>query len=127
MIAPAVDDEDMAGRAFLDALALRVAAVFEHAEMVEILARRDIAQRIGRADHVRHVAALDAVDAGDESVAEAPLEQHRSQRRRRDRLQFGFRAVAHAVPRLYLRLTCPFWFNVVKSCKLPLCTPGSSR
>ncbi len=129
MITPAVDDEDMAGRALLDALALRMVAVFEHAEMVEVLARRDIAQRIGRPDHVRHGAALNAMDAGDEGVAEAALEQHRGQRRRGDCFQFGFRAVAHNFTSLEsvdvsLVLFGPMLSRVVN---YPLCVPGSSR
>jgi hypothetical protein len=58
----------MAGRAFFDALALRVAAVLEHAEMIEVFARRNIAQRIRRADHARP-AGIETMDAVDEGVA----------------------------------------------------------
>src|ERR1700741_2351974 len=45
----AVDDHDGAGRAFLDRLALRMGAVLEYRDRVEVLARRDSAQRIGLA------------------------------------------------------------------------------
>ena len=77
-IAPAVDDEHVTHRAFLDALALRVAAVLEHAEVIDFL-RRDIAHRVGRTDHCR-TARIDAMDALDEGVAKAALEQDRGQR-----------------------------------------------
>ena len=87
-IAPAVDHEDMPGRALLDALALRVAAVGEHAEMVEVLARRNIAHRIGRPDHARGVR-IDRPHALHEGVAEATLEQNRRQRCGRCRRQFA--------------------------------------
>src|SRR5262245_5708848 len=69
----------MAARAFLDALALRMAAILEHAEVVEVLARRNLAQRIGGPDHGRRVR-VQAMDALDESVAEAALEQDGGQR-----------------------------------------------
>ena len=45
----------LAGRAGLDRLALRVAAALEGAELVDVLARRDVAQGVGRADHPRSV------------------------------------------------------------------------
>ena len=51
-ILAAVDHQHRAGRAFLDRLALRMGAVLEDAERVEVLARRDVAQREGLADHV---------------------------------------------------------------------------
>jgi hypothetical protein len=76
----------MAARTFLDTLALRMAAVLEHAEMVEVLARRNVAQRIGGPDHGRRVR-VEAVDALDEGVAEAALEQDGGQRGGGHRLQ----------------------------------------
>ena len=85
-VAAAVDHEDGAGRAFLDALALRVAAVLEDTEMIEILARRDVAQRVGRADHARARPGSRA-RSRDEQVAEAALEQNGRQGCRRDRLE----------------------------------------
>src|SRR5262249_10691105 len=50
-VAAAVDHEDMAGRTFFHALALRMAAVFEHAEVIEVFPCRNVAQRVGRTDH----------------------------------------------------------------------------
>ena len=47
----AVDHQHGAGRALLDGLALRMRAVLEHADRVQVLARRDVAQREGLADH----------------------------------------------------------------------------
>jgi hypothetical protein len=82
----AVDDEDGARRALLDPLALRVRAVFEDAQMVEILPGRDVAQRIGRADHRRRVR-VDAVNALDVGVAEPALEQRRGEGGGRDGAQ----------------------------------------
>src|SRR6516225_2033357 len=73
--AAAVDHEDMAGRAFFHALALRMAAAFEHAQMIEVFPRRNVAQRIGRADH-RRPPGVEAMDALDEGVAKATLEQN---------------------------------------------------
>src|SRR5262245_40027392 len=69
----------MAARAFLDAFALRMAAILEHAEVVEVLARRNVAQRIGGADH-RRCAGIEPVNALDEGVAKAALEQNGGQR-----------------------------------------------
>ena len=59
------------GRAFLDALALRVAAVLEHADMVEVLARRDVAHRVGRPDQAGR-ARIEGLDPGYELVARKP-------------------------------------------------------
>src|SRR5262252_995869 len=65
----------MAGRAFFHPLALRMAAAFEHAQMIEVFPRRNVAQRVGRADH-RRPAGVEAMDALDEGVAKAALEQN---------------------------------------------------
>jgi hypothetical protein len=51
-VAPAVGHEDGAGRAVFDRAALRVAIAIL-ARAVQILARRDVAQRVGRTDHDR--------------------------------------------------------------------------
>src|SRR5262245_2408700 len=76
-IAPvaAVGHENMSGRTFFHPLALGMAAVFEHAEMIEVFPRRNVAQRVGRTDH-RRPAGIEAMDALDEGVAKAALEQH---------------------------------------------------
>src|SRR5262249_29781239 len=74
-VATAVDHEDMAGWTFFHAPALRVAAAFEHAQVIEVFPRRDVAQRVGRTDH-RRPARIEAMDTLDEGVAKAALEQH---------------------------------------------------
>ena len=92
----AVDDEHGAGRAVLDGLALRMRAILEHADGVEILARRDVAQREGLADH-RLGVRIERMHVLDELIAQAALVERRAQRRRahglelvaRLRLQLG--------------------------------------
>src|SRR5215467_8879414 len=74
-VAAAVDHEDMAGRTFFHPLALGMAAAFEHAQVIEVFPRRNVAQRVGRTDH-RRPARIEAMDALDEGVAKAALEQH---------------------------------------------------
>ena len=78
-VAARIHHQHVAGRAGLDRLALRVAAALEGAELVEVLARRDVTQRVGLADHPRRLA-VQQEDALDEHVAEAALEEHRGQR-----------------------------------------------
>src|SRR5262245_24498826 len=65
----------MAGRTFFHPLALGMAAAFEHAQVIEVFPRRNVAQRVGRTDH-RRPAGIEAMDALDEGVAKAALEQH---------------------------------------------------
>jgi hypothetical protein len=62
--------------AFSDRLALRVLGIGEDADMVEVLAGGDVAQRVGRADHVAPVIA-EAPDTLDVGVAQPALEQLR--------------------------------------------------
>src|SRR5262245_46421659 len=83
----------MPARAFLDALALRMATVLEHTEVVEVLARRNVAHRIGGPEHWRRVG-VEAVDALDERIAEAALEQDGRQRGSGHRLELVSRALA---------------------------------
>jgi hypothetical protein len=78
-VAAAVDHEDMSGRTFFHALALGMAAAFEYAQMIEVFPRRNVAQRIGRPDH-RRPTGIEAMDALDEGVAKAALEQHGGER-----------------------------------------------
>ena len=51
-LATAVDDEHVARRDALDTLALRVLGVLEDADVVEVLARRDVAHRERGADQI---------------------------------------------------------------------------
>ena len=57
-VAAAVHHQHAAGRNVLDGLALRVGAVGEHVERVDVLARRNVAQRVGRSDHRRRRSGL---------------------------------------------------------------------
>jgi len=61
------------------ALASRRAAL-EGAELIDVLARRDITKRKGLADHARRLA-VQQKHALDEDIAQAALEQHRGERR----------------------------------------------
>ncbi len=54
-ILAAVHHQHRAGRAILDRLALRMGAVAKHVDLVEVLARRHVAQREGLADQCRLV------------------------------------------------------------------------
>ena len=54
-VAPRVHHQHLPGRAGLDCLALRMPAALEGAELVEVLARRDVAQRVGLTDHPRRL------------------------------------------------------------------------
>src|SRR5947209_20217306 len=71
-VAPAVNDQHMAWRTFLDRPALRMQAILEYAEVVDIFARGNIAQRVGRP---RHPAGLriEWHEPTDEGVAQAPF------------------------------------------------------
>src|SRR5215207_10129514 len=83
-------------------------AVLEHAEMVEVLAGRDVAERIGGADHPWRIR-IDEVDALDVAIAETPLEQHGRQGGGRDRLQLLPRLFPHRLDHdrhLSLLATC---------------------
>jgi len=61
-------------------------AALERAELVDILARRDVAQRVGLADHAWRVAVEEKYGL-DEHIAQAALEEHGGERRGRDLLQ----------------------------------------
>ena len=79
-IAPAVGHQHGAGRALLDRAPLRmVIAVLARA--VQVLARRDVAQGVGLADHDRAGIVVEPRDAQQEGVAQAPLEQLGRERR----------------------------------------------
>jgi hypothetical protein len=78
-----VDDHDVSRRDLLDGLALRMRAVFEDAEMIEVLARRDVAQGIGLPDHARRVG-IEQPDILQEDVAETLLEERRGEGRGAD-------------------------------------------
>ena len=73
-ILAAVDHHHRAGRAFLDGLALRMGAVEEDADRVEVFARRDVAQRVGGADHVAE-RGIERPHILDELAAQAALEK----------------------------------------------------
>src|SRR5215467_3932916 len=79
-IAAAIHDQDLTRRHGLDRLALRVLRIFENADHVEVLPRRDVAQGESFADEngSRPAHALHALY---EHVAQAALEQLRGQRR----------------------------------------------
>ncbi|WP_456316694.1 hypothetical protein [Teichococcus aestuarii] len=82
--------------AFLHRLALRVGAVAEHVELVEVLARRHVAQREGLPHHaLRHRA--QRLHALDHLAAEAALEQRGGQGGGADLLQLvaGLGAQGH--------------------------------
>ena len=69
-----------AGRNGFHRRALRMGAVGEHVERVDVLARRNVAQRVGRADHRRRIR-IERARALHEGIAQAALEQLRGQRR----------------------------------------------
>ena len=75
-IAAAIDDEHGARGTFLDALALRMAAILEHLQHVQVLARRDVAQRVGRTDQARR-GLVDQLRSLQKLVAQTALEQDR--------------------------------------------------
>jgi hypothetical protein len=76
----AVDDQDGARRTLLDRLALRMRTIAEHGDRVQVLARRDVAQRIGLADH-RLAGRVQRPHVLDELRAQSALEQRRGERR----------------------------------------------
>ena len=61
-------------------------AVLEYAQRVQVLARRDVAQREGLAHH-RAAGRVQRVHVLDELVAQPALEERRAQRRRADGLE----------------------------------------
>src|SRR5690242_13414760 len=70
----------MARRAFLDAFALRMRVVLEDLHVIEILARWNIAQRIGRPRHPG-MFWVQRMDVADEAVAITALEHDCGQSR----------------------------------------------
>src|SRR5262249_3196758 len=89
----AVHDQHRAGRTILDRLALRMGTVAEHVDLVEVLARRHVAQREGFADQRRLVRAQ-RTNVLDHLNTEAALEQCGGHRRGGNRLQLVARGVA---------------------------------
>src|SRR4029078_335141 len=75
--------EDMCGMRFFDPPTLGMRAILEHAEMIEVLPRRNIAQSISRTGHPAGLG-VERAKAADERVAQASLEQHCGQRCGRD-------------------------------------------
>src|SRR5215467_15078988 len=99
-----------------------VAAAFEHAQVIEVFPRRDVAQRVGRTDH-RRPARIEAMDALDEGVAKAALEQHGGEGGGGDRRQLlpALRAEWHGDPlrpseRCALPAGCQFLSPNVSAC-----------
>ena len=88
----AIDHHHRPGRAILDRLALRMGAILEDGKLIQILARRDVAEREGLADHGA-CAGIERADILDELVAQAALEQGGAERGDGDRAQLlaGFR------------------------------------
>src|SRR5436190_436017 len=89
----AVHHQDRAHRAVLDRLALRMRTVAKHLQLVEVFARRHVAQRKGLAHQGRLVGAqrmhiLNALDA------EAALVERGRDRRGGDGLELGAGGVA---------------------------------
>lgn len=76
----AIDYEDMPRGALLHTLALGVATILENLQVVEVLASRNVPERVGRPHHSRGIR-IDDADARDERVAEAALEEGCGQRR----------------------------------------------
>src|SRR5262249_16873582 len=106
----------MGGGGFFHALALGMAAAFEHAQMIEVFPRRDVAQRVGRTDH-RRPAGVEAMDALDEGVAKAAFEQNGGEGGGGHRRQLGSALLAewHGDP-LFERTFAPCR-RVVNSCR----------
>src|SRR6266704_6677979 len=78
-LAAAIDDEHLPLGYGLDRLALRVLAAAERFDRIEILARRDVAQRRRLADHDA-AGWMEGAHAFHEDVAEAALQHLRRQR-----------------------------------------------
>src|SRR6185369_6621498 len=96
-VAPAIAHQHLAGRRGLDRLPLRVLGIGEDADMVEILARRDVAEGERLADH-RRFDRGQRPDALQVDVAETAFEQLRRERGRAAGLELGGDlGVEHAV------------------------------
>ena len=95
-VAATVLHEHAAGRRAFHRLALRMIGVLEHADVIEVFARRDIAQRERRADEVRRTRRRldERRDALQEHVAQAALEELRRERRGADVAKLFERGVA---------------------------------
>ncbi|MNL38352.1 hypothetical protein D3C87_1605570 [compost metagenome] len=70
----AVHHQNVPGRAVLHRDALRVVRIAELAQLIAVLASRNIAQRVGRADHVDALGP-DRMHPLDDLIAQAALEQ----------------------------------------------------
>ncbi len=79
-VLPAIHHQHAARRNHLDPLALRMLGILEYADMVEVLARRNVAQRERLADHVG-AGLAHAAHALEKDVAKAALEKLRGERR----------------------------------------------
>src|SRR5215472_10990132 len=77
-ILAAVDHHHRARGAFLDRLALRMSAILEHGNWIEILPRRYVAQREGFTDHVAEIS-VERVNVLDELIAQSAFVQRRAQ------------------------------------------------
>src|ERR1700683_4692727 len=85
-IAAAIDNEYRAGRAFVDPLALRMIAILKDLDLVEILARRDVAQRDSLSNH-RQRLRIERINILNHLVTKTALEKRGCQRGCADLLQ----------------------------------------
>ena len=91
----------MSKRDALDAFALRVLRIFKPANLVEILARRNIARSERQTDKIARRRIGQANHALDEHIAKAALEQLRTERCRADAAQFFHRFRLERCSRVY--------------------------
>ena len=89
----AVDHHHCTGRTFLDRLALRMFAIVKHRYGIQVLARRDVAQRIRLADHVSG-RRIEGAHILDELVSQTALEERSGERGNTDGLELGASGVA---------------------------------
>jgi len=87
----------MSRRHAFDTLALWMIGVIEGTDLVEVLAGRDVAHGVGRADKVAVGRLGQAANVLDEDIAEAPLEKLRAKRRDADFFQVGVGGGVHVV------------------------------
>ena len=86
-VLPAIDNQHRTRWTLLHRPALRVPAISEHADRIQVLARRDIPQRVRFADHRRGLR-IQRMHVLNVLVAQPALEQRRRQCGGADRLQF---------------------------------------
>jgi hypothetical protein len=87
LLAARVDDQHAAGRDALDRLALRVLGIVERAQLVDVLARRDVADGERLTHQVAARGLGQAVDPLQVDVAQAALEHLGAERRGADAAQ----------------------------------------